>query len=85
MRDLSSIPVQVLRELEDLETCSLKRVINATGVVLHTISAVRRWRGSDRARAIRISSTASSSETVASATSHLGPLLERVIGIPASW
>ena len=34
--DLSSIPVQVLRELEDLETCSLKRVINATGVVLHT-------------------------------------------------
>src|SRR3954452_18373292 len=34
--ELSSIPVQVLRELQDLENCSLKRVINATGVVLHT-------------------------------------------------
>src|SRR3982751_691262 len=34
--ELSSIPVQVLRELQDLETCSLRRVINATGVVLHT-------------------------------------------------
>ena len=34
--DLSSIPVQVLRELQELESCSLKRVINATGVVLHT-------------------------------------------------
>src|SRR3954447_8217400 len=34
--DLGSIPVQVLRELQDLEACSLRRVINATGVVLHT-------------------------------------------------
>jgi L-seryl-tRNA(Ser) seleniumtransferase len=34
--DLSSIPEQVLRGLQRLEQPSLRRVINATGVVLHT-------------------------------------------------
>ena len=34
--DLTSIPTEVLRQLEALEGCSLRRVINATGVVLHT-------------------------------------------------
>lgn len=34
--DLSSIPTRVVRELQNLEQHSLRRVINATGVVLHT-------------------------------------------------
>jgi L-seryl-tRNA(Ser) seleniumtransferase len=34
--DLSEIPREVLSELEQLERPSLRRVINATGVVLHT-------------------------------------------------
>jgi L-seryl-tRNA(Ser) seleniumtransferase len=34
--DFSSIPRQVLQSLEQLERPSLRRVINATGVVLHT-------------------------------------------------
>ena len=34
--DCSNIPQQVLTALEQLEQPSLRRVINATGVVLHT-------------------------------------------------
>ena len=34
--DLASIPGQVVRGLQQLEQPSLRRVINATGVVLHT-------------------------------------------------
>lgn len=34
--DISSIPKRVLSELERLEAPSLRRVINATGVILHT-------------------------------------------------
>jgi len=34
--DISSIPTRVVRELQMLERHSLRRVINATGVVLHT-------------------------------------------------
>ncbi len=80
--DLSSIPTRVVRELESLEQRSLRRVVNATGVVLHTnlgrapladFSGVQGYSNLE----YDLGSGRRGKRDV-----HLGPVLERLLGRP---
>lgn len=81
--DFTSIPRQVLTALQDLEKRSLRRVINATGVVLHT----NLGRAPLRSEAGACDGYCNLEYDLESGKrgkrdSHLSPLIERLTGRP---
>ncbi|MBC7928464.1 MAG: L-seryl-tRNA(Sec) selenium transferase [Bryobacteraceae bacterium] len=80
--EIGSLPTQILRELETLEQSSLRRVINATGVVLHT--------NLGRAPLVPLEQVEGYSNLEYDLTSgnrgkrdsHIAPILERLMGRP---
>jgi len=80
--DVSAVPTQVLTALEELERHSLQRVINASGVVLHT--NLGRAPLADFGGAAGYSNLEYDLETGkrGKRDTHASPVLERLLGRP---
>jgi L-seryl-tRNA(Ser) seleniumtransferase len=80
--EMGSIPVNVLRELESLERNSLRRVINATGVVLHTNLGRAPLGGFEPLQGYSNLEYDIATGKRGKRDSHVRPLLERLLGRP---